>query len=140
MTEYEFSAELVFWGDALDSKRLADDLHLTVTQSRVKGEPLRRPDGTDSGSVAKTGMLSCECSSQDASLRRDPEGQLRVALGALKRLAGPLRKTYGVADAELQINVYYRDKTGGDPDFMFPSELLDLLVQHRIELRITVLP
>ena len=140
MTEYEFSAELVFWGDALDSKRLANDLSLTISQSRAKGEPLKRPDGTDSGSVAKTGMLSCDCGSRDSSLKRDPEGQLRAALGALRRLAGPLGNTYGVADAELQINVYYREKTSGDPDFMFPPELLDLLVQYRIELRLTVLP
>jgi len=139
-TEYELSADLVFWGDALDWSRLASNLQLTVRLSRTKGDSLKRPDGTDTGSFAKTGMLSCECSARDSSLRRDPEAQLLVAVGALNRLTGPLGTTYGVAEAEFQVNIYYEDKASGRPDFMFPSELLNLLVQHRIDLRVTVLP
>lgn len=138
-TEYEFSARLVFWGDLLDSKRLGSDLKLTVTQSRTKGELLKLPDGTQSGSVAKTGTLSCECS-QDGSLRREPEAQLLEIAGALKQLAGPVGKTYDVTEAQLQLDVYYGKKTSGVPDFIFPSDLLDLLALHRIALRITVLP
>lgn len=139
-TEYEFSARLVFWGDTLDWKRLADDLNLTVYESKTKGQPLKRADGTDTGSVAKTGRLSWDCSSQQPSLRRDPEGQLVAVLHALKQLAGPVGETYGVAQAELQLNVYYRDVASGEPDFMFPPALLELLVQNQIELGVTVLP
>jgi hypothetical protein len=140
MTEYELSADFVFWGDALDWKRLADDLQLTLRLSRTKGDPLKRPDGTDTGSVAKTGILSCECSARGSGLRRDPEAQLLAALGALKRLAGSLEVTYGVSEAEFQMNIYYGDKTSGEPDFMIPPELLKILVQHGIDLRVTALP
>jgi hypothetical protein len=138
-TEYEFSARLVFWGDLLDSKRLGNDLGLIVTQSRTKGEPLRLPDGTQSGSVAKTSTLSCECS-QDGNLRREPESQLLEIAGALRQLAGPVGKMYDVTEAQLQLDVYYGKKISGVPDFIFPSDLLDLLALHKIVLRITVLP
>ena len=139
-TEYEFAARLVFWGDALDGKNLAQALQLTVDESRTKGQPLKRRDGTDTGSVAKTGMLICECSSKDAALRRDPEGQFVLALNALRKLAGPIGTMYGAEAAQLQISIYYRDKTSGESDFLFPAELLDLLAEHRIRLSITVLP
>lgn len=138
-TEYEFSARLVFWGDLLDSNHLGKALGLNVAQSRAKGEPLRLPDGAQSGSVGKTGTLSCECS-QEGGLRRDPEAQLLEVVGALRRLAGPVGKTYEVTEAQLQLDVYYGKKACGVPDFIFPPKLLELLALHGIALRITVLP
>lgn len=139
-TEYEFAVLLVFWGDKLDWQQLANDLQLSVRRHRTMNEPLTRPDGTESGSVAKTGMLTCECSARASDLRRDPEAQLLVAVEALRRLTKPLGATYGVDESELQMNVYYDEKVSGEPDFMFPLELIDLLALHRMKLGVTVLP
>jgi hypothetical protein len=138
-TEFEFAARLIFWGDALDTKGLAQTLQLTADTSKAKGQPIKRPDGTDTGSAAKTGMLICELGSQ-ADLRRDPEAQLVLALNALRRLTGAIGKTYGAEQAQLQISVYYRAKVNGEADFVFPAGLLELLVTHGIGLSITVLP
>jgi hypothetical protein len=138
-TEYVFSASLVFWGDTLEVKRLADRLQLSVSDSRTKGVPFKRPDGTESASLPKTGMLCFDLSKPESTLRRDPESQLQVATEALKRLSEPLAG-YGVVEAELQTYVYYNLKASGEPDFFFSPELLGLLLQHRIALRVTVLP
>ena len=63
-----------------------------------------------------------------------------AATEALKRLAGPLESTYRVAIAQFQMSIYYGSKVDGDPDFLFPAELLALFVQHLIGLHFAALP
>jgi hypothetical protein len=135
-TEYEISADLLFWGDVLDSKRLADDLKLNVDKQRAKGEPV----GGHSGGLAKTGLLSCKLAPSGSRARRDPEVQFVEAVRALKQLAGPLKDTYGVASAALHVSIYYEKRAAGVADFEFLPELVELLANYGIELKFTILP
>jgi hypothetical protein len=141
-TEYRLFTRLIFWGSSLAAARLMEVLRLdaALCQAKRKGEPLKRPDGTDTGSVARTGMLIYDPAKQTPQVSHDPDSQLTAVVEALRRIQDPLAATYGVETAELQLSFYYEDKIEGEPDVVIPSELLRLFAQHGIDLRITVLP
>lgn len=138
-TEYEVNACLLFWGDALDSKRLEDDLKLSVDARRTKNEPWSdRSRAVDAR--AKTGLLSCQLAPPGSPERWNPEAQFVEAVRALKQLAGPLEETYGATSAAFCVSIYYDKQGVGVADFEFLSELVELLAKHRIELKFTILP
>lgn len=141
-TEYRFFARLIFWGNSLATTRLIEVLRLdaALCQAKRKGEPLKRPDGTDTGSVARTGMLIYDSAKQSPEVSHDPDSQLTAVVEALRQIKDPLADTYSVEAAELQLSFYYEDRTEGEPDVVMSTELLRLLAQHGIALRITVLP
>jgi hypothetical protein len=101
---------------------------------------LIRPDGTETGSVARTGMLIYDAAKQSPQVSHDPDSQFTAVVEALRRIKNPLADTYSVETAELQLSFYYEDRDEGEPDVVIPMELLKLLAHHGIEFRITVLP
>jgi hypothetical protein len=85
-------------------------------------------------------MLIYDSAKQSPELSHDPGSQLTAVVEALRQIKDPLANTYGVETAELQLSFYYEDRTEGEPDVVMSTELLRLLAQHGIALRITVLP
>lgn len=142
-TEYRLFTRLIFWGSSLATTPLIEGLCLdaSICQTKRKGEPLKRPDGTETGSVARTGMLIYDAAKQSPQISHDPDSQFTAIVEALRRLEkGRLADTYSVETAELQLSFYYEDRAEGEPDVVIPTELLKLLAHHGIGLRITVLP
>jgi hypothetical protein len=117
-------------------------LHLDASfyETQLKGEILKRIDGTNSGSLAKTSRLIYTCDRQFPESRRDPETQLKFIAEILKRICDPLTDSYMIENAELQMSFYYEDKLPGDVDFYVPEELFVELKKHNIHMRITILP
>jgi hypothetical protein len=101
---------------------------------------LKNPDGTASGSVAKTGRLIYNCDKESEKERRDPAAQLERVANVLRPLPQGFFASKGVDEAELQLSFYYRKIMPGEPDFFVPSDVVALVASHAIRVRITVLP
>jgi hypothetical protein len=106
----------------------------------VKGDVLEKPDGTPSGSVAKTGRLIYNCDKELKDRRHDPAAQLERIANVLRPLPEGFFASNGVEEAELQLSFYYEKSTAGDPDFFIPPEVVAIAARHAIRLRVTVLP
>ena len=141
-TAYEASVRLAFWGDSLEPGNLLTSLKLTesVCETKVKGQVLRKPDGTASGSVAKTGRLIYNCDKEFEDQRHDPAAQLERVANVLRPLPDVFFTSNGVEEAELQMSFYYEKTSAGEPDFFVPSDLVALAARHGIRVRITILP
>ena len=140
-TAYEASVRLALWGDFLEAE-LASKLKLTRSfcDVKVKGEVLRKPDGTPSGSVAKTGRLIYNCDKEFTDQRHDPAAQLARIATVLQPLPEGFFSSNGVEEAELQMSFYYEKSIEGVPDFFVPLDIVALATRHAIRLRVTVLP
>jgi|SRR5688572_24904180 len=141
-TEYVIATALVFWGDRLNPYELAEQIKLekTLCQFTSKGAALLKPDGSDSGSVAKTGRLVYDHGKVVPNERRNPSAQLTGITRILSAISDPLIDNETIDASELQIALYYREREKGEVDFKIPTNLLSLLARHGIEVRITVLP
>ena len=141
-TEFEVSIRIACWGDSLDPFHLADILGLNPSfcKLKCKGDELRRGDGSQTGSFAKTGLLRYTYVSEFPESRRDPETQFKFLTNRLKKLTNSLCDKYKVEAAEVQIFLYYENKLPGDVEFLIPEMLLKELCRHRIQVRVTVLP
>jgi len=141
-TAYEVSIRLGFWGDSLEPETLIRALGLSPSfcDSKVKGEVLKRPNGTPSGSVAKTGRVIYNCDKELEKQWHSPVAQLERIADVLRPLPQSFFSSNGVEEGELQISVYYNKNVPGEPDFFVPTDLVPLVVLHAIRIRLTVLP
>lgn len=138
-TTYEISTRLVCWGDFLNPVDLANDLSLdqSFCSMKTKGEILAE----NKTSISKTGLLSFAYDHQFPENKHDPEKQLNYFLKILSGLNGSLHEQYKVEQAELQISQYYKNAiVEAEVDFLITNQLMVELVNHRIEIRLTVLP
>jgi len=141
-TAYEASVRLALWGASLATANLLSALRLTPSfcDTKVKGDVLERPDGTPSGSVAKTGRLIYNCDKELKDRRHDPAAQLERIADALRPLPEGFFASNGVEEAELQLSFYYEKSITDDPDFFIPPEVVLIAARHAIRLRVTILP
>jgi hypothetical protein len=111
-TAYDTSVRLVLWGDTLQPTDVARQLKLAPSfcEARVKGEVLKRPDGTSTGSVAKTGMLIYNCAHDLPDKRHDPEAQLGRIADVLRPLPDAFFASNGVEQTQLQMFFYYDEE------------------------------
>jgi len=141
-TEFRLSTRLVIWGDALDPNDICDRTATESSQCNIamKGERVVRPDGSDTGSRAKTSRWMYSCDSQHPEWSHQPARQLGRFEDMLRRIGVSLLSLSGVDAAELQLSIYYGEAKRGEPDFEISPSLLSVLAFHRIGLRITALP
>jgi len=143
-TEFEVNTRIVFWGDKLNPSNLANILGLKLSYCtlKCKGEMLVRGNGVQTGSFSKTGRLGYTYTMEFPESKYNPEEQFEFIEKKLKKLTEPLYVKYQVESAELQVFVYYENKSsyGCRVDFILPEALLLELCRHQIAVRITVLP
>jgi hypothetical protein len=141
-TAYDASIRLVLWGDALQPTDVARQLKLApqFCETKVKGEVLKRPDGTSTGSVAKTGMLIYNCALELPNKRHDPEAQMVRIADLLRPLPDAFFASNGVQQAQLQMFFYYEKSAPGEPDFFVPLDLMAQAMRHAIQLSVSILP
>jgi hypothetical protein len=141
-TEYEASVRLVFWGDLLKPEEMLRELKLTPAfcETKIKGDALTRPDGTSTGSAAKTGRLIYFCVEELPDERHNPETQLAKIAELLSPLPDRFFQSHGVEDAQIQMFFYYEKKAPGEPDFLMPPALVLQAARHAIRLSMSIMP
>lgn len=141
-TAYDASIRLVLWGDTLEPTDMARQLKLApqFCETKVKGEVLKRPDGTSTGSSAKTGMLIYSCAQELPNKRHDPEAQMGRIADLLRPLPDAFFASNGVEQAQLQMFFYYEKSAPGEPDFLVPLDLIAQAMRHAIQLSVSILP